>query len=798
MRALFLFLNRLWAGFKAGIARGRFFFNHTLLPVPQSRGFKFWFIRFLRTFIITVAVFFIGIILVNINFLWLFGRSPSMDQLAQPQADQASEIYTADSVLMGKYYIENRSPVTYDKISPNLVHALVATEDVRFRDHAGIDVRAIPGMVWSALRGDNRGGSTLTQQLAKNLYKTRKESSVGLLGHVPGLNIAISKLKEWITAVQLERRFTKNEILTMYFNTVDFGSNTFGIKTAARTYFSTSTDSLTINQAATLVGLLKAPTTYSPLLHPDKSKIRRNTVLRQMEKYGYVSKRGYAALSQEPIDLHFNVEKYYDGPGTYLRGVLTSYLKDWCKKNGYDLYTDGLKIYTTIDSRMQEYAEEAVSEHMKSLQRTFNQHWKGRNPWVDADDHEIPHFIEDAARQTGEYAWLNKKYKGDTIAINKALNEPKPMTVFSWHGERDTMLSTMDSLRYYKHFLHAGFMVMDPYSANIKAWVGGVNYKYFQYDHVLQAKRQPGSTFKPILYAAAFEKGMSPCDTLQDRPVTINYVENGEAKSWSPHNADFIFSGMRMTLRRAMAKSVNTIAAQVTQIIGWNTVVEYAKKLGITSPLAAVPSVGLGSSDVSVYELCGAYSTFLNHGVWSKPQFLMKICDRHGRVLATFNPERRRAISDTTAYLMVDMLKGGLEEYGGTTGELFNYPDLFRGKPYNELGGKTGTSSNHSDGWFVGVSKDIVGATWVGGEDRCIHFRTSALGEGAKTALPIFGLFMEKVYADPTVGVTKGTFPKPGFKITKRYGCRTRVVPPHDSTSVKHDSLSPAEVPEGI
>jgi penicillin-binding protein 1A len=342
-------------------------------------------------------------------------------------------------------------------------------------------------------------------------------------------------------------------------------------------------------------------------------------------------------------------------------------------------------------------------------------------------------------------------------------------------------------------------MVMDPFSAQIKAWVGGINYRFFQFDHVMQAKRQPGSTFKPILYAAAIEKGMSPCDSLQDRPVTINYVENGEKKSWSPHNADYVFSGVKMTLRRAMAKSVNSIAAQVTELIGWNTVIEYARKLGITSPLASVPSIGLGSSDVSVYELAGAYSTFLNHGVWSKPQFLLKICDRQGRVITVFNPTRRRAISDTTAFLMVDMLKAGTEEPGATTQALFSF-DIFRnGRGYNELGGKTGTSSNHSDGWFVGVSKDLVGATWVGGEDRSIHFRTSALGEGAKTALPIFGLFMEKVYADNSLGITKGAFPKPGFKINKRYGCRTRL-PVRDTTfTTVPDSLSPAEIPdEGI
>lgn len=755
-----------------------------------SRGNKpawqYWGLVLGRNIAVSAFLLFFYFFLVSINFLWLFGKSPSLDQLEDPYIQQASELYTADGVMLGRYYTKNRSPVTYDELSPMIIKALVATEDMRFYNHAGIDMRALPAVVYYSLRGDNRGGSTITQQLAKNLYKTRAGGSKGLLGHIPLIGTIISKTKEWATAIKLERRYTKEEILTLYLNTVDFGSNAFGIKTASKTFFNTTPDSLSIPQAATLVGLLKAPTYYSPILHQERSLQRRNTVLGQMQKANVITAEQYDKLSHTPIGLRYTIEQHYDGPATYFRGVLNNYMKKWCEKNGYDLYSDGLKIYTTIDSRLQRLAEEAVEERMRELQVAFNNHWKGKNPWVDHKDNEIPGYLDAAIRRTELYKVLHKKFAGSAEKINAELNRPKRMRVFTWKGEKDTTFSSMDSLGYYKRFLHAGFIVMDPFTANIKAWVGGINYKYFKFDHVRQAKRQPGSTFKPFMYAAAFENGWGPCDKLTDMPVHIRFrdpVTNRDTV-WAPHNADYVFTGMNMTLRHALGRSVNSVAAQLTEKIGWETVIDYAHRIGIKSPLDTVPSVALGASDVSLYELVSAYCTFMNQGIATDPIFITRIEDRNGKIIKQFSPKGRRAISEETAWLMMHMLKGTIEEPRGTVQNLWSF-DLFRG---NELAGKTGTSSNHSDGWFVGLSKDLVAGAWVGGEERSIHFRTSAMGEGSKTALPIYGIFMEKVYADKSLGIKMGYFPKPKIKIKKPYQCRT-VLPP-DSTAAPVDSLA--------
>ena len=676
--------------------------------------------------------------------------------------------------MIGRYFNENRTPADYKHISPVLVKALIATEDARFYEHHGIDFKAFFSAIWSNIRGGNRGGSTLTQQLAKNLFKTRKEPSKGLLGYIPGLSTLISKSKEWTTAVKLEFNFSKEQILTMYLNTVDFGSNTFGIKTASKTYFNTAPDSLSISQSAMLVGLLKAPSYYSPILNPKNCISRRNTVLQQMVKYNVITKSDYEQSSKDSIPHGLFIEQAYDGPGTYLRGTINNTLKVWCRKNGYDLYTDGLKIYTTIDSRIQQCAEDAVTLHMATLQKRFDQHWQGENPWVDERNHELPHFIDSLVVRTEYYKAMKKRFRNNSVMLTKAMHRKRRMKIFTWKGEKDTSFSLIDSISYYKRFLHAGFMAMDPHNGAVKAWVGGINYKYFKYDHVKQSKRQPGSTFKPFVYAAAFDEGgYGPCDRMVNRPVTINYMENGEHKSWSPHNADFVFDGDSMTLRHALAMSINSIAAQMTEKIGWSSVAKYAHKCGIQSPLAEVPSICLGSSDVSLYELVGAYSTFVNEGTWIEPKFITEVKDNKGKVIYTFTSQTHRAVSQETAYLILDMLKGGLDE-GGTSSNLWGY-DIFKGgKEPNELGGKTGTSSNHSDGWFVGVSKDLVGGSWVGGEDRCIHFRSTEQGEGAKTALPIFGLFLESVYKNESIGLGKGRFPKPSVKITKNYNCHTR------------------------
>ncbi|MFN8437168.1 MAG: transglycosylase domain-containing protein [Cytophagales bacterium] len=723
---------------------------------------------------------------IQLNFLWLFGKSPSIKKLEESKIDQASMLYSSDGVLLGKYYMENRVPVEYSKISPMLVKALMATEDTRFYEHSGIDLKALVSIFYYVAKGDNRGGSTITQQLAKNMYKIRGESSKGLLGFVPGISTLIIKLKEWITAVRLERAYTKEEILTMYLNTVDFGSNSFGIKTAAKTYFNTSSDSLKIEQCAVLVGLLKATTTYNPKSNPEKSIERRNVVLSQMQKAGVLSLHQVDSLSKLPLDLNFTVEKSYDGAGTYFRNIMNNYLKKWCEDHNYDLYKDGLKIYTTIDTRFQALAEQAVEEHMKGLQRKFDQHWKGQNPWIDAEKNEIPNFIEDAAKRTQRYKELEKKYGKGHDSVNIVMNKPYRMKVFSWSGEKDTLFSPIDSIRYYKRFLHAGFLVVDPFKGHIKAWVGGINYKYFKYDHVAQSSRQPGSTFKPFVYLTALRQGYSPCNRMVDKPFKIEYLEEGEQKVWEPRNSDRKFTYDSMTLRRAMAKSVNTVTAQLTAKVGWDNVAQTAKDLGIKSPLKKVPSIGLGSSDVNLYEMVGAYATFLNNGVYTQPMFITRIEDHNGNIIHEFTPNTRHVLDPEVAWLMIHMLKGGLEEPGGTSQALFEF-DLFKG---NEFGGKTGTSNNHSDGWFMGLTKQLVCGTWVGGEDRCIHFRNSAMGEGARTALPIFGRFMEKIYAQKELEIKMGYFPKPPVKIKRPYNCPTRIARVKDTSAAAVDSTA--------
>ncbi len=730
------------------------------------------------------------VILLQINFLWLFGQIPGIDDLENPSSDQASEIYSTDNILLGKYFRENRSPVDLIHISPNVVNALISTEDVRFYEHSGIDAKGFFAIFWYMVRGDQRGSSTLSQQLAKNLFKTRNDEFQGILGSVPIVNVLLYKAKEWLLAVKLERNYTKEEIINMYLNTVDFGSNAYGIKVAARTFFNTTPDSLTIEQSATLVGALKATTLYNPVYRPVNSLERRNVVLDLMVQNKVLDAKVYDSIRKIPLKVDFRVENSTDGIATYFRGVLNKYLLKWCKENGKDLYGDGLRIYTTIDSRMQKHAEAAVGEHMKVVQKKFFEHWKGQNPWRYENKKEITNFIEEASKKTLTYKRLVKKFGEGHDSINIVMNTPVKMTVFSWDGEKDTIMSPIDSLKYYKHFLHSGFMSMDPSSGEIKAWVGGINYKYFKYDHVKQGRRQPGSSFKPFVYAAAIEKGYSPCDLLPDVPITFRYEENGEMKTWSPKNADWVFTGDSMTLRQAMGRSINSIAAQVLKLIGIDAVINEAKKLGITSRLEPVPSICLGSSDVSVYEMVGAYGAFVNSGVWVEPYFISRIEDRNGNILHEVIPKTRDVLSEDVAYVMVHMLKGGVEERGGTSQALFKY-NIFRG---NEVGGKTGTTSNHSDGWYMGITKNLVSGVWVGGEDRSIHFRTSQLGEGSKIALPIFGLYMERVYADDSLSIPKGYFKRPK-KLSVNINCPPRPEPAL-ADSIVSDSLLEVEAPE--
>ena len=718
--------------------------------------------------VLFIVIYFVA---VGINLFWLFGSSPFIQIDKDPEMFIGSELYTCDGVQIGKYYKENRVPVQYGELSRNIVNALIATEDARFFEHKGIDVKATLSILWYHAKGDQRGGSTITQQLAKNLFKTRKTSR-GIFSYIPYIRTIISKTKEWITAVKIESKYSKEEILTMYLNDVDFGKNTYGIKVACRTYFNKLPSQLKIQEAATLAGILKAPTTFNPVSHPKRCLERRNVVLSQMLKYNYINKRQCDSLSKLPIVLDYNAQDPTETElGTYLRNAVENYLKAWCKESGYDIYKDGLKIYTTIDSKLQKYAEASVDEQMKRLQNRFTSHWGKDNPWIDSKEKEIPNFIEDLVKTTKLYKKLMKRYNGNLDSIYDYLNRPRKMKLFSWKkGEEEFVLSPMDSIRYMKKFLNAGFLVMDPYTGYVKVWVGGINYKYFKYDHINQAKRQPGSTFKPFVYCTALDNGFTPCDRITDKSVTIKYVEDGVNKTWSPHNSNFKFTGRNMTLRNAMARSCNSVTVQLSEKVGFQKVADYAKKLGISTKLKPVPSIGLGSNDVSLLEMVAAYCVFLNHGIYNEPLLVMKITDRNGNIIKEFKAKQKRVLNEQTANIMVYMLKGGLEEPGGTSEALWDFPQLFGG---NELGGKTGTSSNYSDGWFMGVTKDFVAGSWVGGEDRCIHFRRTAKMEGCRTALPIYGLFMTKVYKDSTTKVFKGKFPKVINDLGKRYYCPT-------------------------
>ncbi|QDA62569.1 penicillin-binding protein [Hymenobacter jejuensis] len=730
-------------------------------------------------FAIGVGIFLLYPILVSTNFLFLFGKSPGLDELENPKVEQASEVYTSDGVLIGKYFRENRSPVALSKMSPLLIKALIATEDVRYYKHAGIDPTALLATFYYTARGEKRGGSTITQQLAKNLYKTRRGDR-GVLGHIPLVNVIVSKTKEWLTAVELERRYTKEEILRMYLNTVEYGSNAFGIKVAAKTFFSTSPDSLKPEEAAMLIGVLNNPTAFNPRFHPEAALKRRNVVLERMGQANVLKAKAVDSLQKMPIALRYQVEKHVDGPDTYFRGAISSFVNDWCERNGYDMYRDGLKIYTSIDSRMQQYAEESVQQRMKRLQQEFDASVRNRGtkPWIDEDGKEIPDFIETQIKRTEQYKELAERYKGQPARLDSALHAKHPMKVFTWKGDGDTtlVLSPLDSLAYYKRFLHAGMMTMDPYTGYIKAWVGGLNHRFFQYDHVRQGKRQAGSTFKPFVYLTALDNGYSPCDRIRDERVTIKYVENGQPMEWKPDNVTREYTGINMTLRHAMARSVNSVTAQLTELVGWDKVADYAHKVGIRSKLLPVPSIGLGSAgDVSVYEMVDAYSTFANNGFRTEPLLVTRIEDRNGNVIKQFDPKQKRVISPETAWLMTYMLRGGMEEPGGTSQALWDYK-LWKNN--NQIGGKTGTTSNYSDGWYMGVTKDLVTGVWVGGEDRSIHFFRSQQGEGGRMALPVFGLYMEKLYADETLGITMGPFPKSPVKITKKYVCYTEVPRP--------------------
>ncbi|MBB2144776.1 penicillin-binding protein [Pedobacter sp. LMG 31464] len=724
------------------------------------------YVRYISLFVFFIIIFFCAL---QLNFLWLFGYSPSYKDIKKPAQRVGSELYTSDGKLIGRYFKENRTPVNYNEISPSVINALVATEDVRFYKHNGIDFRSLLSSGISTATGDKRGASTITQQLAKNLYRTRYNKSSGLVQHIPVVRTLVSKLKEWMTALKLESNYSKNDIITMYLNTVSFGNNTYGIKTAARIYFDKEANELNVQESALLVGVLNATTAYNPLKYPEKAIERRNIVFNRMTKNNYLSKDSATLLSKLPLQLKEGKMRDGSDGDSYLRAAVDKYLEKWCEDNNIDLYEDGLKIYTTIDSKLQGYAEEAVKDQMRILQRRFYNVWGNEDPWEDSERKKVD-YPDRAKKNLPIYALLKKKYNNNTDSIDAYFNRKKKMKIFSYKGDRDTLFSTMDSIRYYGKILNTGMMTMEPKSGKIKVWVGGIDHKFFKYDHVNQSKRQAGSTFKPFAYLAALESGMTPCDKFTDKPVKIPYQNGGKTEYWEPKNANWGNTYQDMSLRLAMARSVNTITAQVTEKVGWDNVVKWAHECGIESHLASVPSVSLGPNDVSVYEMVKAYGTFLNEGVKTDPILVERITDQNDNTIEEFVPKTKRVLTEEIAWLMLYMFRGGMEEPGGTSQALWEW-DLF--KKNNQIGGKTGTSSDYVDAWYMGITKDLVTGVWVGCDERTAHFQNGDQGEGSHTALPIFAKFMEKVYHDPNSGYTYGPFPKAKVDITIEFNCPT-------------------------
>ncbi len=767
------------------------------IPSSSSAGaprrFRPWFSRLITLLWLGLAGGLLGLTLyvwaVSANFGGFFGDLPDPRMLENPKSELASEMYSADGQSMGKYFRENRSPVTYDELAPNLIDALLATEDVRFTDHSGIDFKGTFAILYYKLTGQKRGSSTITQQLAKNLFRTRSDLDNGSLAHT-SLRMLIVKTKEWIMAIKLERAYSKPEILTMYLNTVDFGSNAFGIKTAAKTFFGKLPRDLEPQESAVLVGVLKAPTAYSPVINPTNALRRRNTVLEQMEKYGRLTTAERTKLAAQPIELHYSVENASRGMAPYFRTEAGKWLQAWCREHGLDLYADGLRVYTTIDSRLQRYAEEAVAEHLKAYQKLFDAHWTGKDPWIDQDGKPIKDFLDRAIKQTEHYRLAMARYDGNADSVRLAMHRKRPMTVFDWrrpNQERQVRFSPYDSLAYYKKFLHAGFLAMDPLNGRIRAWVGGANYKFFKYDHVKQGRRQPGSTFKPIVYTAAIDNGFSPCYEVAD--VAVTFPAEAGRPPYTPRNFEGHYTGRRYTLRQALARSINSVTAFLVKSLTPERVVDYAKRMGITGDLEPLPPIGFGIYDVSVYEMAGAYGTFVNHGVWTAPVFIARIEDKAGNVLYENVPSTREVLSEQTAYVMLHMLQATTEG-GGTAVSLRGAKYALKG----EIGGKTGTTSNYSDAWFMGLTPDLVCGTWVGGEDRSVHFRNGDLGQGARQALPIYGLFMRKAAADKAVQLSLGgPFPKPETPLTIELNCeRFKNGAGADSTQ-----LAPTEGPGG-
>ncbi|MCP9756096.1 penicillin-binding protein [Lacihabitans sp. CCS-44] len=725
-----------------------------------------------RFFYLGLGGFLFFIIALNFNLFWLFGKMPSVDDLDNPKSDVASEIISSDNKILGKFFLyENRSNMTFEEIPESFINALIATEDVRFTKHSGIDARSMLRVFGGLITFNKKGGgSTISQQLAKNLFKLRQDESYeGLLYKVPVLRTLTIKAKEWVTAIKLERIYTKSEIMTMYLNTIEFSSNAYGLKSASKTYFKKLPKDLEPEESALLVGMIQNPSKYNPKFFPKNSKSRRDVVISQMVKFNKLTPEEGESMTEIPIVLNYAPESHNYGVAQYFREYLKDIVKKDLKKLGYeesDLYTKGFKIYTTIDSRMQNYAEEAMKTHMRDQQTKFNNVYKYKNPWVQRKSEnssqyvEIPNFIENNAKRTEIYRFLKETYGNDDKAILARMREKVPMRVFTWNGERDTVMSHIDSIKHYKRFLNIGMLAMDPRNGNIKAWVGGINFKHFKFDNVNQSRRQPGSTFKPFVYVTAIDNGFSTCEKVVDEPITFG-AEDGLSRSYTPKNSDGKYSYASLTLRQALGQSINSVSARLIKEFKPSKVIEYAHQLGIKSELPNSPSLCLGVGEVSLFELLAGYAVFANQGKYTEPMVLVRIEDKNGQVVKEYLPDQKEVLSKETAYKMIHLMRGATAG-GGTAVGLGRFGVL----DGNEVAAKTGTTSNFSDGWFMGMTQDLIGGVWVGGEDRAIHFQSIELGQGARIAMPAWGLFMQKVYADKDIEYKKTKFLVPdGIRI---------------------------------
>lgn len=726
------------------------------------------FFKYIKMFWTIFIVGFLSVILFFLLASWgALGHMPTFDQLENPDSNVATEIISSDGVTIGKFYLENRTPVKYADLPQHLVQALVATEDERFYDHSGIDARGTLRAVFTL--GGSGGASTITQQLAKNLF--HGEGSRNILERV------IQKGKEWVIAVRLERQYTKQEIIAMYLNTVDFVNNAVGIRSAAKTYFGKEPKDLTVEESAIIVGMLKNPSLYNPARESRRKIVtdRRNTVLGQMVKNGFIKPEVKDKLKDKAYKLDFNPENHNEGIATYFREYLRDFMKKWVKEHPkedgseYDIYRDGLKIYVTLDSRMQKYAEEAVQDHLANLQEEFfiGQKKNENAPFVRISEDETKRILDRAMKNSERWRIMSEAGKSED-EIRASFNKKTEMRVFSWKGERDTIMTPLDSIRYYKHFLQAGLMSMDPETGQVKAWVGGIDHKHFKYDHVEQGARQVGSTFKPFVYATAIEQlHYTPCDTIIDSPFSMPKGKYGIDADWHPQNSNGKFEGP-VTLKYALAHSINTVSAKLIDQVGPKAVVDLTKKLGITSNIPEQPAIALGAAEITVREMVAAYSTFANKGMYIKPMVITRIEDKNGVELFRNAPVTREVMSKDVAYAVIKLLEGVTEtgsggrlRWGGAGGTGYH---RMTGYPYaltNPIAGKTGTTQNQSDGWFMGMVPNLATGVWVGNEDRSAHFKSLTYGQGATMALPIWGIFMKKCYADDNLNVSQKPFERP-------------------------------------